>query len=66
MFRNHPLWRQIHGQLKQAIVEGEFRPGEWIPSEHALAEHFRLNRDTSRSAIPGGAEDGLMCVKLSR
>lgn len=38
-------------QLQRAIVEGEYRVGERLPSEMALASHYRVGRSTVREAL---------------
>jgi DNA-binding FadR family transcriptional regulator len=38
-------------QLRDAILEGRFSPGEKLPPERELAERFRVNRTSVREAI---------------
>ncbi|MBI9074001.1 MAG: FadR family transcriptional regulator [Desulfatibacillum sp.] len=37
--------------LCRVIVEGKIKPGEFLPSERALAEKFQVNRNTVREAL---------------
>jgi GntR family transcriptional regulator, transcriptional repressor for pyruvate dehydrogenase complex len=50
-----PQRRRIHEdiaeQLRDAILDGRFRPGEKLPPERELAEEFRVNRTSIREAI---------------
>ena len=54
------LWRQIHEQLRNDILNGVLKPGGMLPTEHALAEQFSVNRHTVRRAISALAEQGLV------
>lgn len=57
------LWRQIHEHLKADIVSGNVKPGDMLPTEHALAERFDVNRHTVRRAIQALAESGLVVTR---
>ncbi|WP_341214083.1 GntR family transcriptional regulator [uncultured Limimaricola sp.] len=46
-----PLWSQISEQLREAIENGTFGPGDTLPSEAELNRHFDVSRATSRSAL---------------
>lgn len=54
------LWRQIQETLKADILSGVIKPGGMLPTEHALAERFAVNRHTVRRAIAALAEVGLV------
>jgi GntR family phosphonate transport system transcriptional regulator len=54
------LWRQIHEQLRNDILNGVLKPGGMLPTEHTLAEQFSVNRHTVRRAISALAEQGLV------
>lgn len=54
------LWRQIQETLKKEILNGGIKPGGILPTEHALAERFAVNRHTVRRAIAGLAELNLV------
>ncbi|MGG7566449.1 phosphonate metabolism transcriptional regulator PhnF [Rhodovulum sp. DZ06] len=58
-----PLWLQIRDQLATEIAEGRWGPGERLPSEHALAERFGVNRHTLRRAVGDLAEAGMVHVR---
>jgi len=46
-----PLYRQIRDLILQALDNGEWRPGEAIPSEIELAARFHVSQGTVRKAI---------------
>ena len=42
---------QVYEYIKDAIINGEWKEGEKIPSETKLAETFEVNRLTVRMAL---------------
>lgn len=42
---------EVLRQLKEAIILGEFKPGQKLPSERELTEAFRVSRSVIREAI---------------
>lgn len=46
-----PVSAAVHGRLRAAILAGELRAGEALPSERALAEAFGVNRHAVREAL---------------
>ena len=46
--------------LADEITGGHWRPGERIPSEHALCDHFGLSRTTVRQALGSLKQEGLL------
>jgi GntR family transcriptional regulator len=55
-----PLYLQIKGVLVRSLEAGEWRPGEAIPSELALAQRFSVSQGTVRKAIDTLAADNLL------
>jgi GntR family transcriptional regulator len=55
-----PLYQQIKALLTRSLQEGEWRPGEAIPSELELAARFRVSQGTVRKAIDELASDNLL------
>jgi GntR family transcriptional regulator len=55
-----PLYRQIKALLLQSLREGEWKPGEVIPSETELAARFRVSQGTVRKAIDELATENLL------
>ena len=46
-----PLYKQIKDQIMRSLDEGEWRPGQMIPSESELARRFGVSQGTVRKAI---------------
>ncbi len=55
-----PLYRQIRGLILQALENGEWLPGEAIPSEIELAVRFNVSQGTVRKAIDEMAAENLL------
>jgi GntR family transcriptional regulator len=55
-----PLYQQIKGLILQSLQEGEWKPGEAIPSEMELAARFKVSQGTVRKAIDELATDNLV------
>jgi GntR family transcriptional regulator/MocR family aminotransferase len=39
-----PLYRQLYDWFQQAIVDGQLRPGQWVPSSRSLAAELQISR----------------------
>jgi DNA-binding GntR family transcriptional regulator len=55
-----PLYLQIAGTLRAAIVRGIYPVGSRIPTEEELCERFQVSRHTIREALRRLREDGLI------
>ena len=55
-----PLYLQIKALLERSLDAGEWRPGDAIPSEMALAQRFGVAQGTVRKAIDALAADNLV------
>ena len=55
-----PLYRQIKILLVQRLESAEWRPGEAIPSESDLAQHFGVSQGTVRKAIDEMVAENLL------
>ncbi len=55
-----PIYLQLREIIRAKIEEKEYPPGAAIPSEHALAEAYGVNRLTVRSAIDALVKEGLL------
>jgi GntR family transcriptional regulator len=55
-----PMYLQLQSYLRNAIVNGTWKPGEAIPAEKALAQEFAIARMTVRQAIDGLIHEGLL------
>ena len=45
-----PLYEQIRQLIVAALAEGEWRPGDALPSEAALAERFHASPGNPRAS----------------
>ena len=55
---------QVYQQMKDQIVNGEWKAGDRLPSENELAEQFGVSRVTVRGALQKLAALGLIETKL--
>ena len=55
-----PLYVQIKDQLRQRILEGDFKPHERLPSENELMKAFGVSRITIRQALRDLHSEGLV------
>lgn len=55
-----PLYRQIKGLLLSSLQQGEWKPGELIPSELELAARFQVSQGTVRKAVDELAAEHLL------
>jgi GntR family transcriptional regulator len=55
-----PLYQQIKALLLKRLQEGEWGPGEAIPSEIELAARFKVSQGTMRKAIDELATENLL------
>jgi len=56
------FWTRIAAELAEAIAVGVYPPGHRLPSEHALAEQFGVNRHTIRRSLANLSSQGLLRV----
>ena len=54
---------RIYGDILSRIVEGEYKEGERLPTEHALAERFATSRPTVREALARLRADGIIATR---
>lgn len=57
---NRPLYEQIATQIKAAIMSGELKAGEAIPSVRALAKSLHISILTVQKAYSTLQEDGFI------
>lgn len=55
-----PLYQQVAEAILEQIQAGELRPGERLPSEHALSDQYEVGRNTIRHALSELAGDGYL------
>src|SRR5690606_18489193 len=56
------FWTRIAAELAEAIGSGIYPPGQRLPSEHALAEQFGVNRHTIRRSLASLCSQGLVRI----
>jgi GntR family transcriptional regulator len=61
-----PLYQQIKGLILQSLQQGEWKPGEVIPSEFDLAARYKVSQGTVRKAIDELAADNLLVRRQGR
>lgn len=47
----NPLYKEVKIRITRSLIAGEWKPGDAIPSESRLAEHFDVSVGTIRKAI---------------
>ncbi|MFC8370638.1 MULTISPECIES: GntR family transcriptional regulator [unclassified Streptomyces] len=57
-----PLYRRIATELLGELRDGTIPPGERLPGERQLAEHFEVSRETVRQALQVLRRDGLVAT----
>ncbi|CAL9624560.1 GntR family transcriptional regulator [Streptomyces pilosus] len=57
-----PLYRRIAAQLLGELHDGTIPPGERLPGERQLAEHFGVSRETVRQALQLLRREGLVAT----
>src|SRR5664279_541284 len=61
-----PPFRQIAAHLREAIRRGDLTPGDRLPSESELIEHYGVARMTVRQAIGELRAEGLVVAEHGR
>jgi GntR family transcriptional regulator len=59
-----PLWRQVLGDLRRRLSEGEFPDA--FPGEHALTEQYAVSRHTVREALRHLRAEGAVTAARGR
>lgn len=55
-----PLWLRVESVIRHKIVTGEYRAGECLQGELALAAMFNVSRVTIREALRSLSQDGMV------
>lgn len=61
-----PLYVQLKDILREQIRSGDWAPGERIPSETEIREHFPVSRATVRQALAELEQEGLLIRQQGR
>ena len=62
----NPLYLQIKGHILEYLKNGHWAPGEMIPSEQELADHFGVSQGTVRKAVHELSEENLLIRKQGK
>lgn len=54
---------RIYSDILNRIIEGEYKVGERLPTEHMLAERFATSRPTVREALAQLRADGIIATR---
>lgn len=54
---------RIYSDILNRIIEGEYKEGERLPTEHTLAERFATSRPTVREALAQLRADGIIATR---
>lgn len=57
---NIPIYYQLYTYLKEAILDGEYTPGQCVPSESEMMAQYGVSRVTVRRAIADLERDGFL------
>ena len=55
-----PIYEQLKHLVKQAIVSGEYQPGEVLPSRREMAQRYKVNPNTVQRALKELEEEALI------
>lgn len=58
--KNEPLYQQIKNKIKVQIQSGKLRVGDRVPSEKELTEEYHVSQITTKNALAGLAEEGIV------
>ena len=61
-----PIYEQIYTQIKGAILRGECREGEALPSIRALAKELRISVITTKRAYEELEREGFLITQTGR
>ena len=61
-----PIYEQITEQIKQAIMRGQLKPGEPLPSMRLLAKELRISVITTKRAYEELERDGFFCSQVGK
>lgn len=64
--RPEGLYQQVAQRVRHDITEGRYQPGDPLPSESHLSQHYRVSRQTVRQAIAALRSEGLVEVEQGR
>ncbi len=66
VFAYRPLYVQVRDQLVRRLIEGEWQPGQLIPSEIELAREIGVSQGTIRKALDAMTTENLLIRRQGR
>lgn len=57
-------YEHIYDQIRDAILQGRYKPGDRLPTEREMAEIFAVSRNGVREAVRGLESAGLLEIRL--
>ncbi len=64
--RFSPYYRWLAETLRQEIAQGVYKPGDALPTEHALMQRYQLSSTTVRRAVQDLVREGLIYRKAGK
>jgi GntR family transcriptional regulator len=61
-----PLYKTIYLEIKQAIKEGSYPVGSFLPTENELCEQYDASRTTIRKAVGMLSSEGYLSIRQGR
>lgn len=55
-----PLYHQIRLILQQSLLDGDYKPGDLLPTEDSLCDQFGVSKTTVKKALAQLAQEGLV------
>ncbi len=63
---NTPLYQQLYEHLRHKISAGDGRPGDMLPTENDLLDHYQVSRAVVRQALDDLVREGLIYRQRGR
>lgn len=64
--RRKRLYENVVEQIEEAIVDGDLRPGDFLPAEREMCESFGVSRTAVREALFALQQNGLIDLENGR
>jgi GntR family transcriptional regulator len=64
--RSFPLYQWLSDLLREKIAQGDYKPGDALPTEHELMRQYDLSSSTVRHAVNDLAQEGLIYRKAGK
>ena len=61
-----PFYQQLYEILRGKIVQGDWKPGDMMPPESELIEHYQVSRNTVRQVLDLLVQEGLIYRQRGR